>query len=629
MPDSLRELVAGRVAGADPHARRALLVAAALSHPTVELVEQASSPHGLVAAEESGLLCVEGDRLVFAHPLYASAVYGAAASGRRRALHRRLAAQVADPEERVRHLALAAARPDERVARALEAAAAAARSRGAWESAGELLEQARALTPQTRPEAARARGVRAAEHHIYAGDRPRARALLEALLEGAPPGNTRSDALRLLAEVRYNEESFAGIAPLLEEACAHASDPALAVAIELDLTYVHCNHFGNAPAADAHADRALALAARAEDRTLHAEALAVRVMVDFLIGRGVDWAMIDRALALEGSDRAVPLSLRPSSIAACLKLWTGRHDEAREELTALRLAAIDSGDESDLAYLLTWLASLELWAEPSATDATSTRRPPTPRLPAASSTARGRSPSARWSRPTAATPTRPAPPRGGDRDLRALRGHRPLLWVSAALGLLELSLGDAAAAWAAPAPLAEAIGARPDRRAFDDVLRRRSRRSSVSASSTRRAPARELAGRGGPSTTACGRRPRAALREALLPRPAATWPRRTRRPSTRSPSTAAPCAVRARANAVRAGPGRRDGASRSAPPATRSTPRSRCSSRSERASGRSARATRRPPRPPPSDRPDRLRGGASPSSSRRASPTRRSRRRCS
>ena len=117
VPDSLRELVAGRVAGLDPHARRALLVAAALSHPTVELVEQASSPHGLVAAEESGLLCVEGDRLVFAHPLYASAVYGAAASGRRRALHRRLAAQVADPEERVRHLALAAARPDERVAR--------------------------------------------------------------------------------------------------------------------------------------------------------------------------------------------------------------------------------------------------------------------------------------------------------------------------------------------------------------------------------------------------------------------------------------------------------------------------------------------------------------------------------
>ena len=87
VPESLRELVAGRVAGLEPEARHALLVAAALSHPTVELVERASSPAGLVAAEESGLLGVEGDRLVFAHPLYASAVYAAAASGRRRALH--------------------------------------------------------------------------------------------------------------------------------------------------------------------------------------------------------------------------------------------------------------------------------------------------------------------------------------------------------------------------------------------------------------------------------------------------------------------------------------------------------------------------------------------------------------
>jgi hypothetical protein len=74
VPDSLRELVAGRIADVEPHAREALLVAAALSCPTVEQVERAASAGGLVAAEESGLLCVERDRLVFAHPLYASAV---------------------------------------------------------------------------------------------------------------------------------------------------------------------------------------------------------------------------------------------------------------------------------------------------------------------------------------------------------------------------------------------------------------------------------------------------------------------------------------------------------------------------------------------------------------------------
>lgn len=60
VPDSLRELVTGRIAALSPQARDALLAAAALSHPTAELVEQASSCDGLVAAEESGLLGVDG-----------------------------------------------------------------------------------------------------------------------------------------------------------------------------------------------------------------------------------------------------------------------------------------------------------------------------------------------------------------------------------------------------------------------------------------------------------------------------------------------------------------------------------------------------------------------------------------
>ena len=108
----------------------------------------------------------------------------AAASGRRRALHAQLAELVAESEERVRHRALAAAAA-RRAGRARRSRTPPRRpaARGAWETAGELLEQARALTPAARPYAARARGVRAAEHHIHAGDRPRARALLEAILD--------------------------------------------------------------------------------------------------------------------------------------------------------------------------------------------------------------------------------------------------------------------------------------------------------------------------------------------------------------------------------------------------------------------------------------------------------------
>ncbi len=203
--------------------------------------------------------------------------------------------------------------------------------------------------------------MRAAEHHIHAGDRPRARALLEAILEDTPPGPTRSDALRLLAEVRFNEQGFAGIVPLLEEALEGAGDPARAVAIELDLTYVHCNHNGNVPARR-RARRPRARARRARRRPHAARRRR---------SRAARWSTSCSAAASTGRwstarsrSRAgiapVPLYLQPSSIAACLKLWTGRYDEARAELTALRRAACESGDESDLAYLLCWLAALEI-----------------------------------------------------------------------------------------------------------------------------------------------------------------------------------------------------------------------------------------------------------------------------
>ena len=460
VPESLREIVASRVEGLPRHARASLLAAAAVAQPTARLVERASSAAGLIAAEESGLLVAEGERLAFAHPLYASAVYAAAASGRRRALHRRLAALVTDPEERVRHRALATARAHEGVAAELEQAADAARARGAWETAGELLEQAQALTPRARPDAARRRGVRAAEHHIHAGDRPRARALLDAIIAAAPSGPTRSDALRLLAEVRYNEAGFAEAATLLEEALEHAADPALAVAIELDLCYVRCNLHADLARADMHADRALAHARRAADPTLLAEALAVRAMVAYLVGRGIDWALVEQALALEGrSDRPVPLYLRPSAIAACLKLWVGRYAEARVELTALRLAAVDSGDESDLAYLLTWCAALEILSGDLTAAAELAGEA------AAHAALAGSEINRAWALAQRAT----VHAHRGDADAAqadAAAAHEicarfeaplPLLWVAAALGTLHLSRGDAAAAWAVLAPAADAL----------------------------------------------------------------------------------------------------------------------------------------------------------------------------
>ena len=186
VPASLREAVAARVASLPPAARESLVVVAALSHAAVDVVVQGSSAAGLDAADRAGLLHIDRGRVAFTHPLYGAAVYAAAASAQRRGVHARLAELVTDPEERARHLALATAGADEEVAASLEDAAAHARTRGAWDAAGDLLEQARRLTDDAGE--ARRRGVRAAEHHIHAGDRSRARALLQEIVRSGMGG---------------------------------------------------------------------------------------------------------------------------------------------------------------------------------------------------------------------------------------------------------------------------------------------------------------------------------------------------------------------------------------------------------------------------------------------------------
>jgi hypothetical protein len=65
-----------------------------------------------------------------------------------------------------------------------------------------------------------------------------------------------------------------------------------------------------------HLGRAVELAEVAGDPALLAEAVAMRELGMAMVGRGVDEAALDRALALEDPDREVPFQLRPSVTAA-------------------------------------------------------------------------------------------------------------------------------------------------------------------------------------------------------------------------------------------------------------------------------------------------------------------------
>ena len=119
---------------------------------------------------------VEADgRIEFVHPLFASAVYSAASAARLREAHRAVADLARDPEERARHLALAASGPDAGVVRELQAAARHARMRGSPDSAAELTGLALRLLPANDPARLELQLELAEQLHLASDFRPRGR----------------------------------------------------------------------------------------------------------------------------------------------------------------------------------------------------------------------------------------------------------------------------------------------------------------------------------------------------------------------------------------------------------------------------------------------------------------------
>jgi DNA-binding CsgD family transcriptional regulator len=207
IPRNLEELVADRVHGLSEAARRAALVAAALSRPTATAVTEAFAAEGdgraaLLEAEEAGVLVFEQDRVRFAHPLLASVIYGSASVQRRRLVHERLATVVGDREERARHLALSTSKPDEAVAAELEHAGTQAANRGAPQAAAELFEAARRLTPMGGLEELTRRALGQASALLAAGDVEGAGTIAQHEA-GSPVAALRAQALYLLAEVAW------------------------------------------------------------------------------------------------------------------------------------------------------------------------------------------------------------------------------------------------------------------------------------------------------------------------------------------------------------------------------------------------------------------------------------------
>jgi DNA-binding CsgD family transcriptional regulator len=367
VPADLRSLVTERLHGLRPQTRYLLLVTAALVQPAVGGVAAAIGDpdefrQSLAEAVEAGVLEVDGQKLRFAHPLIASIPYEDLTPQARRELHERLAETVTDPEQHARHAALAAAQPSAFVAAALEGAAQHARGRGSLDSAAELAELAVAMTPVSDRAELLRRTIGAAEYLFLLGDPARARVVLTAGLEAAPPGPGRVPGLLLQATIASFEQGDATVAGWCTQALAEAGDDLLLLA-RCHATFAETSPSG-AHADLVHAQSAVRLLQEISSppSDLLSNALTNLALHECRLGRGLAVTTLERAVALQALGASPPVSDRAGmALGMCLKV-VDQFEDSRTWLHAMRVCAINEGDDSALPNTLGHLAILECWA---------------------------------------------------------------------------------------------------------------------------------------------------------------------------------------------------------------------------------------------------------------------------
>jgi DNA-binding CsgD family transcriptional regulator len=362
LPNTLAGLVHARIGNLEAQARDVLLAVACLATPTVELVAQATCldiervVDALADVEMKGIVSVEGNRLSFMHPLLATGVYTDATPAKRRGMHRRLADVVDQPELKARHLALSVTNADGEILQSLDSAARMAMVRGAPTAAAELMELATRLggdTPQRR--------IILAGCLFNSGDGAKAVEVLNEVVAGPSPAALRAEALNLLAVMSQLEGSLLDGARHLECALADAGDDAaLRAEILISLSWIQI-HLGHHDAASLSINDAVAHATRLQRSDLLGQALGMRVVVHALLGDGVDDLDLRRALELEDRQAARTVMFRPSVHNAMVLAWTGQHDVSHDQFEAVRRSCIERGEESELVFVSFHGVLNEIW----------------------------------------------------------------------------------------------------------------------------------------------------------------------------------------------------------------------------------------------------------------------------
>jgi DNA-binding CsgD family transcriptional regulator len=307
LPESLRVVVAQRLSALPSRVRETLVAVAALASPTVTILKPLGG--GVVdhieLAQRRRVLDLEGDRIRFAHPLLVPACYEAMPLHRRRSVHARLAELDIDPEERARHLAIAAEGPNEDVAAALDSAAEHAGARGAAQVAAELAERAVALTPQSEVDDLNRRRIAAATRCKSAGDVKKATGLLQEAADSADPGPRRAEALYHLSVIRGFEGHRISI-ELLERALAEPDvSPRQRAAILESLAWKASvsGDSRDSEQAQSWADAGLALAEDLGESEALVAGLTTVADIEFWRTGHIRRDLLDRAIAIRAKSR--------------------------------------------------------------------------------------------------------------------------------------------------------------------------------------------------------------------------------------------------------------------------------------------------------------------------------------
>ena len=363
LPGTLAAVVRDRLMLLPPDTRLALLAVSALSHPTLELVRHAvggDAADRLTPAIEAHIVELDREHIRFTHPLLASGIYTEASTAQRRALHRRLAELLSDPEEHARHLALAAEGPDPDVASALERAAQQAHDRGAFPAAAELSELARRLTPGEMDDSRHRRTVYGAIFAWEAGEGERARELLTEARAIAPPGPRRGEVLYWLGGFEEYEGDRRRAAELYREARANAGDDlTLRARTEEGLASVLFLMRVDLPAAADHAQAAVKLAQRAGEPAMEIAALSVLALIDAVTG-GTRWnSLLEHGHELARRTGPVQTAVSASFTLGVVLTWVDDFERACDLLRSLRQQSEERAEESALPWILTQLC----WGE--------------------------------------------------------------------------------------------------------------------------------------------------------------------------------------------------------------------------------------------------------------------------